>query len=63
MIQNSTHPRYALEHPNGIRFCPEKGELIGFPDPESAMLHILEVLPATAHEWRWVPIGVKSDAL
>ena len=55
MTTNAAPARYALER-EGLRFCPEVGELIGFPDPEGAMLHIFEVLPAEAHEWHWVEI-------
>ena len=48
--------RYALEHSDRGRFCPEVGTIIGFPNAVAAMRHIFDVLPNEAHEWSWVPI-------
>ena len=48
--------RYALEHPDRGRFCPEVGTIIGFPSAVAAMRHIFDVLPHEAHEWSWVPV-------
>ena len=61
--------RYALVK-NGVRFCPvvvvDGKTVIGFPDAESAMLHVFEVLPMEAHEWAWemmaMPAANGSDS-